>query len=250
MDQDIYGWGLTPNYSTYGHHIDSIINILHVFMAVLFVGWLIYFIYCLVRFRQKSDSKASYESSKSKLPKYIEVGVLAFEIFLLVGLAIPAWSHIRAEFPPEEDATVMRVVAQQFAWNIHYPGVDKTFGRTDTKLIAPDNPVGLDWDDAAAKDDLVTVNQMHFPVDKPVIAYLSSMDVIHSFFIPVLRVKQDMIPGMVIPVWFQANKTGQFEIACAQLCGVGHSRMRGFVTIDTEEDYEAWFQEQLSEQEE
>ena len=133
------------------------------------------------------------------------------------------------------------MVAEQFAWNIHYPGADGVFGTTRLDLVdAEFNPLGLDRDDPYAVDDITTINQLHIPVNKPVLIQLSSKDVIHSFALPVMRVKQDAVPGMEIPVWFVPIKIGNWEIACAQLCGLGHYRMRGFLTVESAEDYEAW----------
>lgn len=246
MEEPIYGWGLPLNISTYGQAIDDMIILVHWFMALLFIGWGIYLIYALIRFRQRPGHKASYESAHSRVPKLVEIGVVVFEIFLLVGLSFPVWNAYRTEFPPKEEALEIRVIAQQFVWNIHYPGRDNLFGKTDSALITDVNSLGLDESDPAGKDDIITLNQLHFPVNKPVIANITSKDVIHSFSIPVLRVKQDAVPGMVVPVWFEATKTGQFEIQCAQLCGVGHTMMRGFVSIDTDEEFETWFREQES----
>jgi cytochrome c oxidase subunit 2 len=217
-------------------------------------------------------------------------------------------------FPADKDATLIRVVAEQFAWNAHYPGADGIFGKTDISLVTAENPLGLDRSDPAAKDDIVTINELNFPVGKPVIIRLTSKDVIHSFNIPLLRVKQDAIPGQVTPVWFVPTKTtdeirktltqtysiadGSFpqillhlvamndyqgkdstvllakgspftedviqqlreagvrevvagpdtpmEIACAQLCGLGHYKMRGIVTVQTEDEYKAWLAQQAS----
>jgi cytochrome c oxidase subunit 2 len=145
------------------------------------------------------------------------------------------------------------VIGQQFAWNIHYPGPDGKFGPTAAALVNPEtNPIGLDRKDAAAADDVVTVNQLHLPVDKPAIVFVSSLDVIHSFGLNEMRVKQDAIPGMSTPLWFVPTVTTDqmraqrgdpqwnYEIACAQLCGLGHYRMRGFLTVDTAEQFTAW----------
>jgi len=239
-----YGWGLPPDLSTHGAAIDNLIIIVHVFMVLLFVGWGIYLVYCLFRFRQRAGHTASYESARSKIPKYSEIGIVFFEAFLLVGLSFPVWSKLKTDFPEEKASTELRVIAQQFAWNIHYPGRDGTFGPTSIKLITDDNPIGVDRSDPAGRDDIISVNQLHFPVGKPVIIHLSSLDVIHSFAIPVLRIKQDIIPGLNIPIWFEATRTAKFDIACAQLCGVGHTRMRGFVTVDTEQQYQKWLKEQ------
>jgi cytochrome c oxidase subunit 2 len=231
-----------------------------------------------------------------------------------VGFAVPIWSGVVVAFPAEKDATVIRVVAEQFAWNAHYAGPDGIFGKADIKLITPENPLGLDRSDPDCKDDIATINQLNFPVGKPVIVYLTSKDVIHCFSLPLLRVKQDVIPGQTIPVHFTPTETTSqiqegmarsyslasgtmppalasevsmndyndksgnpilkkgdaiteemipqllqagitevraapatpTEIACAQLCGLGHYRMRGFVTIQTPEEFSAWLAEEAS----
>jgi cytochrome c oxidase subunit 2 len=142
---------------------------------------------------------------------------------------------------------VVRVVAEQFAWNVHYPGPDGKFGRTDLKLVNADNPLGLDRSDPDAKDDIATINQLNLPIDRPVLIHLSSKDVIHSFGVYELRVKQDAIPGMSIPVWFIPNRAGEYEVNCSQLCGLGHFRMRGFVTIQSAAAYQKWFDDQEKE---
>ena len=127
------------------------------------------------------------------------------------------------------------------------PGRDGKFGRTDIKLVSADNPLGLDRTDPNAKDDLLETNQLMLPVDRPVLVHLSSMDVIHSFGLYEMRVKQDAIPGMSIPVWFTPTRVGEYEIACSQLCGLGHFRMRGFVTIQSAADYQKWTEDQEKE---
>ncbi len=133
------------------------------------------------------------------------------EIGLLIFYAIPAWATRVKAFPAESEAVVVRVVAEQFAWNVHYPGPDGKFGRTDIKLVSADNPLGLDRSDPNAKDDITTINQLNLPVDRPVLVHLSSKDVIHSFGLYEMRVKQDAIPGMTIPVWFIPNRVGEYR---------------------------------------
>lgn len=242
--EQYYGWGLPINVSADGASIDNLIYIFHGFMAVLFVGWLTFLIIALIRFRQRPGHKAEYKTDHFKTPTYAEIGVAIFEVFLLFAFAFPLFNQYRNVFPPKDQSLEMRVVAEQYAWNIHYPGKDGVFGKTEPEFMGPTNPVGLDENDKAAIDDIVTINQMHVPINKPVIVHLSSKDVIHSFAIPVMRVKQDVIPGQAISVHFEAVKTGKFEIACAQLCGLGHYRMRGFFTVDTPEDFDAWLEEQ------
>jgi cytochrome c oxidase subunit 2 len=143
---------------------------------------------------------------------------------------------------------------------MHYAGPDGAFGRTDIKLIDLQvNPLGLDRSDPAAMDDVTTVNQLYLPVNKPIIVRLRSKDVIHSFGVPEFRVKQDAIPGLTIPIWFVPTVTTaemrtrmgkpefQYEIACAQLCGLGHARMRGFVTVQTADEFKKWMDEKVAE---
>ena len=240
MDETKYGWWLPMDVSVHGHRIDQLISIVHWFMLLLFVGWGIFFVYCLINFRAREGHKATYTPLKAVFTKYIEVGVVVVEVFILFGLSTPVWFAYKNNPPAEKDAVTVKLVAEQFAWNFHYPGKDKKFGRTDSSLMGGDNPLGLDPDSADGKDDIVTVNQLHIPVHKPVIIELTSKDVIHAFNIPVLRVKQDTIPGQRIPIWFEATEPGHFELACAQLCGLGHYRMRADVFIDTPEDYAKW----------
>jgi cytochrome c oxidase subunit 2 len=240
-----YGWWLPPDLSTHGPRIDSIINWMHVFMVVLFVGWGTFLVYTLIKFRARPGHKADYHGIRTHSSTYLETAVAVVEVFFLVGLSIPVWADIKSNPPkPGEADVVVRVVAEQFAWNVHYPGPDGKFGKTDVSAVSGDNPLGLVKSDESAKDDIATINQFHFPVGKKVLVYLTSKDVIHSFNLPVMRVKQDAIPGQTIPVWFEANGTGQFEIACAQLCGLGHYRMKGFFSIDTPEQYDVWLKEQ------
>ena len=243
--------------SAHGGDLDRLTFYIHILMGVLFVGWAVYFVLALVKLRASANPVANPDGVQSHASSYIEVAVVVAEAVLLLGFSVPLWAARVDNFPAEKDATRVRVVGQQFAWNIHYPGPDGVFGKTDIKLIdAQSNPLGIDKEDPAAKDDFTTVNQLHLPVNKPAIVYLSSMDVIHSFGLQEMRVKQDAIPGLVTPVWFQPIVTSDemkkrkgddkwnYEISCAQLCGLGHYRMRGYVTIDTAEQYAKWTADQ------
>ena len=255
--------GLPPLASAHGGQIDNMIGWTHVFMLILFVGWGGFFLYCLFRFRQSRNPVADYAGVKSHRSTYLEVGVAVVEAVLLFGFAIPLWAARVDRRPPDSEALVVQVTAEQFAWNVHYPGPDRVFGRTDIKLLdLQANPLGLDRSDPAAKDDVTTLNQLYLPVNKPIIVRLRSKDVIHSFGVPELRVKQDAVPGLTIPIWFVPTVTTaemrarmgkpefQYEIACAQLCGLGHARMRGFVTIQTAEEFQKWMDEKIKEQSE
>ena len=227
--------------------IDRMTILTHWLMLVLFIGWGAFFIFVLFRFRKGANPRASYTGAKGKFAKSTEVLVAIVEIVLLVGYAIPAWATRVKAFPSESEAVVVRVVGEQFAWNIHYPGPDGKFGRTDISKVTADNPLGLDRADPAAKDDVTTINQLYLPINRPVLVHLSSKDVIHSFGLIEMRVKQDAIPGMTIPVWFVPSRLGEYEIACSQLCGLGHFRMRGFITVQSEADFKKWFDDQQKE---
>ena len=213
-------------------------------MLVLFVGWGAFFVFVLFRFRKGANPHADYHGAKGKLSKGLEIAIVVVEAVLLMFYAIPAWATRVRDFPSENEATVVRVVGEQFAWNVHYPGPDGKFGRTDVSSMAADNPLGLDRRDPDAKDDITTINQLTLPVDRPVLVHLSSKDVIHSFGLYEMRVKQDAVPGLDIPVWFIPNRIGDYEITCSQLCGLGHYRMRGFVNIKTDADYQAFLAEE------
>jgi len=303
--------GLPINASEQGAKIDNLIFYVHILMAVLFVGWILFFFYTLFRFRKGANPRADYTGVKTHASSYLEATVAVIEIALLVGLSIPFWSWKVSAFPTDPNTVHVHVIAQQFAWNVHYPGPDGVFGRTDIKLVDEQtNPIGLDRKgDPHAKDDIVTINQLHLPVNRPAIIEVTTKDVIHSFSLPVMRVKHDAIPGMLIPIHFVPTKTSDdmreemainvtlpttqaidtyiamqdyqgkdgsvllkkgrsinsdmmaklvdngvtsvrigprypAEIACAQLCGLGHYRMRGFLSIDTEEEYAAWIKDQ------
>jgi len=155
----------------------------------------------------------------------VTAGILLIFLFRALNL----WGEMQA--PPPANAMPIEITAQQFAWNVRYPGKDGVFGRIDHKLADVDNQIGLDKTDPAAADDVIMQNQLYLPVDRPVRVALRSLDVLHSFFLPNMRVKQDAVPGMTITIWFTPKETGNFEIACAEHCGLGHYRMRGRVHV-------------------
>ncbi|MCH7612009.1 MAG: hypothetical protein IIB45_01470 [Candidatus Marinimicrobia bacterium] len=255
--------GLPINLSIDGIAIDNVISLVHWLMLVLFIGWGAFFIISIFKFRQSKNQKADYEGVKSHLSSVLEVAVVVIELIILVGFAFPIWAN-RVNNVPDASENIVhaRIIAQQFVWNFHYPGEDGVFGQTSLDLVDEiDNPIGLNRSSEGGADDIVTINQLHIPVNTKIRLDLSSKDVIHSFSLPELRVKQDAIPGMVIPVHFEATMTTEeflvemegtsregkgLEIACAQLCGLGHYRMRGYLTIHDQEGYEAWLEKEKS----
>ena len=157
-------------------------------------------------------------------------------------LGMPVWAKFYAASPPD-DALPVEITAEQFAWNVRYPGPDGVLGRTDAQMIRLNNPLGLDPDDPAARDDVVLVNELFLPVNRPARVRLRSKDTLHSFFLPNLRVKQDAVPGMTIELWFVPTETGSYEIACTELCGFGHYQMRGLLQVLTGPEFETRMRE-------
>src|SRR5688572_7087071 len=161
-----WGWlGLPLLASAHGGQIDSMLGWVHVFMLILFIGWGGFFIYCLIRFRRSRNPVANYTGVKSHASNYSEIGVAVVEAVLLFGFAIPLWAARIGDIPPENESLIVQVTGEQFAWNMHYPGPDGAFGRTDITLLdLQSNPLGLDRSDPAAMDDVTTVNQLYLPV--------------------------------------------------------------------------------------
>ena len=252
--------GLPINSASHGLMIDNMIGWTHWLMLILFLGWGIYLIITILKFNEKVHPKADYAGVKSHYSQYAEYGVIIMEAFLLIGLSIPLYSQIKTTLPKDNEVHHVRVIAQQFAWNIHYPGDDGKFGKTNIKLVNEEsNPIGLDRNSSFGADDIVSLNQMHLPINKQVMIHLSSKDVIHSFGIPEMRIKQDAVPGMTIPFFFTPTMTSAdflneiegtlregmgYEIACAQLCGNSHYRMRGYVTVETASEFDAWLSQE------
>ncbi len=230
--------------SRHGVGIDAMIMfLLAVTGAMFLIGHLVLALFIWQGSRRNSVV-ARLASSKAERRVAITLGLvmaLAAEGGVL-AIGLPVFGEYFGEIPA--DAVDVVVTGQQFAWNNHYPGGDGVFGRTDVALITPTNPVGLDSNDPAAADDFVSINQLTVPVDRPVKITLRSIDVIHSFFLPHHRVKQDAVPGMTIPVWFVPTREGRFEIPCTELCGLGHYRMQGFLNVVSQTEYETWLDEQ------
>ena len=253
-------FGLPLNASIQGEYVDNANVLMHWLMLILFFGWGTFFIVSLIRFRASKNKTADYTGVKSHMSSLLEAAVAIIEIIALFGFSYPVWAYRVNDIPDYRDAENIRVVAQQFAWNIHYPGEDGLFGTTRSDLVdEQENPIGLDRGSPNASDDFYTINQLHIPVDKTIRIDLTTKDVIHNFKLPELRVSQDAIPGMLIPVHFEATMTSKefletvkgthregmgLEISCAQLCGLGHYRMKGILTIHDQDGYDSWLDEQ------
>jgi len=227
--------------SKHGVVADGVNEFIHWIMFILFIGWFAFFVYSLIRFRKSSNPKANYYGVTSHHSRYVEGAIIIVEIILLFGFSIPLYSKWTNDFPAEKDSVVVRVVAEQFAWNFHYAGADGIFGKGDpSRIDVQSNPLGLDrTGDPYAKDDVVT-STLHVAKGKPTITHISSKDVIHSFGVPALRLKQDAIPGITIPIHFVPTREGKYLIACSQLCGVGHAKMKGVINVHSQTDFDAW----------
>ena len=240
--------GLPVLASEQGRQVDNLIIYIHLLMIALFVGWMAYIVFVLIRFRRGRQPKADYHGVRGHTSSYLEVAVAAIEAVLLFGLAIPLWAKAVDKFPAKSESTEVQIVAQQFAWNIRYPGADGIFGKQDMRWVNPTNVFGVDPTDPKGKDDVQTLNELHVPLAKlpngeykPVILYISSKDVVHSFKVIALRLTQDAIPGMRIPIWFRPTREGRFQINCAQLCGNSHSAMsQGFVIVESQAAFDKW----------
>jgi len=210
--------------------IDDAIWLSLVVTGVVFVATNLMLAWFGWRYQDAPGAKSAYWHDDPRLEwgwTLATAVVMFFFLFKALGL----WAQVTS--PAPADAYVVEVTGQQFAWNVRYPGPDGVFGRTDSRLVNPGafNFIGLDPDDPAARDDLTMQNQLFLPEGRPVRVRLRSLDVIHSFYLPEFRVKQDAMPGMTVETWFVPKEAGTWEIACAEHCGLGHYRMRGVMTI-------------------
>ena len=231
-------WLLPVQASAHAGEIDTIMLLVHALMFALAFGWGAVFVYTLVRFRRSRQPRADHAGARGRTSTYTEVGIVLAELILLVGFSLPAWATRLRDVPQTSEAVIVRAVAEQFAWNFHYPGPDGLFGSTRVSQVGADNPLGLDPSSPGAQDDLTLVNEMVVPMGRPVVVQLTAKDVIHSFGVPAMRIKQDANPGMRTTAWFTPTRPGDYDIACSQLCGLGHYRMRAVLRVVSVEEYE------------
>jgi cytochrome c oxidase subunit 2 len=244
----VYGWRtwLPDLASRHGAGIDAMLKYLLTTVGGLLLAGYSLLAYFIWRGSRRSAIGARLATRRVEVGLSIAFGVgmalLAEGGVLAIGM--PVWAEYFDSAPPA-DAVQIEVTAQQFMWNVRYPGADGKFGRTDPRLIDDTtNPLGLDRTDPAGRDDIVTLNEITVPFGHAVRIQLHSKDVIHSFFLPNFRVKQDAVPGMTPEVVFFPTRTGRFEIACAELCGLAHYRMRGFFNVVSQAEYEQWLRKQ------
>jgi cytochrome c oxidase subunit 2 len=198
-------------------------------LLLAWLGW---------RYTDHDGARAAYWHDNAKL-EWAWTTATALIMFVFLFQALNLWGSIQRDVP--RDAWVVEATGQQFRWVFRYPGRDGMFGRTNARLVdvETENYIGLDRSDPAAADDLTAVNELYLPEDRPVLVRLRSTDVIHSFFLPNFRVKQDAVPGMTTETWFVPKKAGDYEIACAEHCGLGHYRMKGVVRVVPQAEIES-----------
>jgi cytochrome c oxidase subunit 2 len=213
-------WWLPEDVSTYGKDIDFLFYLIYYITGGTFILVAAAMITFLVLYRHKEGRRATYTHGNTTL-EIVWTIVPTLILVVLTFLSVPTWARIKMQMP-KTDLRIL-VTAKQFNWQVTYPGPDGKFGTEDDKTFD---------------------NEVHVPVGKPVLLILKSRDVIHSFYMPNLRFKQDAVPGREIHQWFEATKPGKYEIPCAELCGFGHSGMRGWLFVHTPEDYQKWVKEQ------
>jgi cytochrome c oxidase subunit 2 len=218
--------------------IDRAIGVTLLVTGAVFILTNVLLAWFTMRYGDAPGTKAAYWHDNPRLEwtwTLVTAGIMSIFVFNALGL----WAQIQS--PPPADAMVVEVTAQQFAWNVRYPGRDGVFGKTSPQLVDPSaaNFIGLDKSDPAAADDIVMPqNTIYLVAGRPVRVRIRSLDVIHSFFLPNFRVKQDAMPGLSIETWFTPQQPGEFELACAEHCGLGHYRMRGAVHVVAAADFD------------
>ncbi len=229
-------WFLTPIASNWGS-IDGTINITFWVTGFVFVAVNLFMAYAVYKFRYSKDRRAKYEPENKKLEIWLTLATsIGVASMLAPGLFV--WADF-VRVPAE--AHEVEAVGQQWQWSFRYPGADGVMGAADAKNITAENPFGLDAADPAGRDDiLVSSQEMHLPLDRPVKMLLRSKDVLHDYAVAQFRVKMDLVPGSVTYMWLTPTVAGTYDILCEELCGLGHHVMRGKVVVEDEASYNAW----------
>lgn len=236
-------WWLPPLASVHGAVIDNLFMITLALTGIVFLLVHVLLAYFVWRYRARSAQQQAYFYLENRPLEVIYTLIPALTLTGLIAVGTRAWFHIHSD-PPAE-ALPVRVIGEQFAWRFQYPGADGKLGRFHPRFVSETNPFGIDPDDPASHDDIVTT-ELHVPLGRPVVAYINSKDLLHSFFVPALRVKQDAVPGMTTRFWFIPTQAGTYDIPCAELCGQGHYIMRGQMVVESDATFEAWLAQQPS----
>ncbi|MDA0687438.1 MAG: c-type cytochrome [Proteobacteria bacterium] len=221
--------------------IDLTISITFWVTGFVFIACNLFMAYCVWKFRQKEGHKAVYEPENHKL----EAGLSIFTTIGVIAMLAPGLFVWATFVTPPENAAEYEVLGQQWQWQFRYPGADGILGTADTEFVSESNPFGVNPADPNGRDDVIVNDpDMHLPVNQPVKALLRSNDVLHNYTVAQFRVKMDLVPGLTSYLWFDPTEVGTYDILCEELCGIGHFIMRGSVTIDTQEDFDAWLANQ------
>ena len=235
-------WYSTPIASNWSN-IDSTIELTFWMTGAVYVLILTFMTYCVIKYGSKKNRRAEYEPESKKA----EVILTVLTTIGVAGLLAPGLIVWDEYVSPPEDAMPIEAMGQQWYWNFRLPGEDGILGTTDARNINADNPFGMNENDPNGRDDiLIEGDALHLLHDKPVKFLLRSIDVLHNFYVPQFRAKMDLVPGMVTFYWIRPTVIGDYEILCAELCGVGHHAMRGEVLVDEASDYQEWLSEQLT----
>lgn len=235
-------WRPTQIASNWGF-IDDTLALTFIVTTIGFVAVILFMSYCLYRFRHQAGRRSTYEPENRRLELLLG-GITTVAVILLLAPGLLVWGRF---ITPPEGAMEVEAVGAQWSWSFRLPGADNQFGSTDVRFIDAANALGVNPADPKGRDDLIIGNgELHLPEGKPVKVLLRSIDVLHDFYVPELRAKMDLVPGMETYFWFTPTKTGQFEILCVAYCGIGHPQMRGALFIDSDSDYRKWLAAQQS----
>ena len=233
-------WHATPAASNWGS-IDTTLFITLIISGIFFIAITVFMAVAVMRYRHKEGSRAAYQPENKKL----ELWLIIVTSIGIAGMLAPGLVVYSDFIRVPKNAYDLEVIAQQWQWAFRFPGQDGKLGRSDIKFVDSGNPLGLDPKDPAGQDDvLIKNNEVHLPLDKPVKVLLRSKDVLHDFYVPQIRSKMDMVPGMVSYFWFTPTKTGNYEVLCAEFCGVGHYNMRGHMIVEEQGVFDQWLNSQ------
>ena len=229
-------WYFTPIASNWGT-IDDTISLTFWVTGVVFVAVNLFVAYCVIRYRQREGRRAEYEPENKKLEVWL-VGLTTLGVIALLAPGLVVYAKF-VNVP--QDAAVVEAVGKQWHWSYRFPGADGKLGTVDARHVSDKNPFGMNPDDPNGQDDVLVVSpEVHLPIGKPVKVLLRSIDVLHNFSVAQIRVKMDLVPGLVTYVWFTPTRTGKFDLLCEELCGVGHFTMRGNIIVEEESAFQAW----------
>ncbi|MBM3359626.1 MAG: c-type cytochrome [Betaproteobacteria bacterium] len=229
-------WYFTPiasNWTT----IDDTISITFWVTGTVFVAVNLFMAWAVIRYRYRKDRRAAYEPENKKLEWWL-TGLTTVGIVAMLAPGLYVWAKF-VNVP--DDAPVVEAVGQQWHWSYRFPGKDGVLGTVDARYVSDKNPFGMNPDDPNGRDDiLISSQELHLPIGKPVKVLLRSKDVLHNFTVAQFRAKMDLVPGLVTYFWFTPTRTGKFDLLCQELCGIGHFAMRGSVVVEEEAAFQAW----------